>query len=507
MNTIPFTASPHAVLSTALYNAEPHQEQGADPFHEWSQPSSFAGRRFPVERLFLAGDMAALLAAFIIGGLCAWCMSHYVFGHSGFDLFNYGALREFLTFMLVGSLALFWLDTKGHYTQRLPHWETMSHLMSVTTIGFFISGFTLFVFKSDGSRLWMGMSWFCFAAFFLAGRNIVKKLLKIYNKWIISVVLIGEGPAVNSTIKALHAETEMGYRIVKVLPVSVLEELTTPGSWADLMHKAGGNHFLLAAPDYKTGYYQTSLSALIYARLPYSIVPASSSLPSSTLSSHYLFTHGVTILHHTNRLQLMLPRIIKRSFDIIISVAALVIFSPIMAMIMLMIKVDGGPAVFGHKRVGQHGKIFQCLKFRSMVMNGEEVLQRHFAKNPAALAEWQAGWKLRDDPRVTGLGRFLRKTSIDELPQLLNVLKGEMSLVGPRPIIVAECANYNTDITLYYMVRPGITGLWQISGRNDVSYRERVEMDSRYIRNWSFWHDIAIVLKTFGVLVKRTGAY
>jgi undecaprenyl-phosphate galactose phosphotransferase len=507
MNTVPLKESYQTTQAAMSQNGELHPEYVVEPFHEWSQPSSFAGRRFPVERLFLASDAIALIAAFIIGGIGAWCISHYIFGHAKFNAVSYGTLREFLTFILVGSLALFWLDTKGHYTQRLPHWETMSHLMSITTIGLFISGFTLFVVKSDSSRLWMGMSWFCFAALFLAGRRIVKKFLKTYNKWTISVLLIGEGPTVDSTIKALHAETEMGYQVVDVLPVSVLDDLTTPGSWAELMHASSGNHFLLALPDYKTGYYRTSLSALVYARLPYSIVPAPSSLPSSTLSSHYLFTHGVTILHHTNRLQLMLPRIIKRSFDIVISAAALIIFSPVMATIMFMIKADGGPAVFGHKRVGQHGKIFKCLKLRSMVMNGDEVLQRHFAENPAALAEWQEEWKLRDDPRVTKFGQFLRKTSIDELPQLFNVLKGDMSLVGPRPIIVAECANYNTDITLYYMVRPGITGLWQISGRNDVSYRERVEMDSRYVRNWSFWHDIAIMLKTFGVLMKRTGAY
>jgi undecaprenyl-phosphate galactose phosphotransferase len=142
-----------------------------------------------------------------------------------------------------------------------------------------------------------------------------------------------------------------------------------------------------------------------------------------------------------------------------------------------------------------------------MGVNSDAVLKKYLANNPMALAEWQCDHKLRNDPRVTRFGRFLRRTSIDELPQLLNVLKGDMSIVGPRPIIVAETEKYDSDISHYYRVRPGITGLWQVSGRNDVSYKERVSMDSWYVRNWSLWHDIAIICKTIPVVLKREGAY
>jgi undecaprenyl-phosphate galactose phosphotransferase len=142
-----------------------------------------------------------------------------------------------------------------------------------------------------------------------------------------------------------------------------------------------------------------------------------------------------------------------------------------------------------------------------MVMGGDKILKAHLENNPEAAAEWKATQKLVNDPRVTRIGKFLRSTSIDELPQLINVLRGDMSLVGPRPIVRDEVSHYSNDIDYYYRVRPGVTGLWQVSGRSDTTYAERVQLDSWYVRNWSLWHDIAIMLKTFPAVFKRSGAY
>jgi Undecaprenyl-phosphate galactose phosphotransferase WbaP len=500
---------------TAYNLIDPPQEPGFPGLHSIDSAAYEAGfpettvpaRRPPVERLFLLSDALALLAAFLLGGLGAWTIDTKLLQAPLYPFFSLGTLREFAWFSLIGLLSLFWLDTKGHYVQRLPYWETMSHVVTIVIVGFLISGFMEFIFKSDDSRLWVALSWLVFGGLVFAGRSIVKAWLQRHDKWMIRALVIGEGPTLDPAVRALVSQTEMGYSITGVAPASILDDLTSSIAWAQFMQLSGANHFLLALPDHKISYYQAVLKSLVYSGLPYSIVPSSSALPFSTLSSHYLFTHGVTILHHTNRLQLMLPRLIKRSFDIAVAGAALTVTSPVMIPLVLLLKRDGGPALFRHRRIGRQGKSFDCLKFRSMVMNGEAVLQKHFAANPAALAEWQTEWKLREDPRVTRLGHFLRKTSLDELPQLINVLKGEMSLVGPRPIVPAECARYDTDIALYYMVRPGLTGLWQISGRNQVSYRERVEMDSRYVSNWSFWHDIAIMVKTVPALLNRTGAY
>ncbi|RYE09981.1 MAG: sugar transferase [Hyphomicrobiales bacterium] len=199
---------------------------------------------------------------------------------------------------------------------------------------------------------------------------------------------------------------------------------------------------------------------------------------------------------------------LKRAFDFTCALLMLIAFLPLMGFVaLLMQSFDRGPVLFGHSRIGFNGRVFKCLKFRSMVPDAAEVLERHLAENPAARAEWDASQKLRDDPRVTALGRFLRSTSLDELPQLINVLRGDMSLVGPRPIVHAELPRYGSDVEAYMAARPGITGLWQVSGRSDTDYDRRVQLDSEYVQNWSLFGDVAILLRTVKVVFSRSGSY
>jgi exopolysaccharide production protein ExoY len=181
--------------------------------------------------------------------------------------------------------------------------------------------------------------------------------------------------------------------------------------------------------------------------------------------------------------------------------------SPLMLVVALLIwQRDGAPVLFAHYRVGRNGKLFRCLKFRTMLRNAEQVLGELLANDPKAREEWAREQKLANDPRITPVGHFLRKTSLDELPQLINVLRGEMSLVGPRPITVAELTKYGSVRWHYLCVRPGITGLWQVSGRNDVSYGERVALDRRYVESRSLWMDVAILVRTVKVVLARDGA-
>ena len=197
----------------------------------------------------------------------------------------------------------------------------------------------------------------------------------------------------------------------------------------------------------------------------------------------------------------------KRTFDVMVATAMLLFALPAMFFIaVIMFSTDRGPILFSHERIGQNGKRFRCLKFRSMVVDSQEALRRHLEMFPQARAEWEATQKLRDDPRITPLGRFLRVTSLDELPQLINVIQGEMSLVGPRPIVQDEVVRYADQIEHYAAVRPGITGLWQVSGRSDVDYEQRVQLDTLYVREWSFIGDLVIMLKTVKVVVLRTGS-
>jgi len=197
----------------------------------------------------------------------------------------------------------------------------------------------------------------------------------------------------------------------------------------------------------------------------------------------------------------------KRTLDIAGSLAIGLVFSPLILMIALRMRMEGGPVVFRHRRIGRGGKPFDCLKFRTMVPNAEQILHDLLDKNPEAKAEWLRDHKLKDDPRVTRMGRFLRKTSLDELPQLWNVLRGEMSLVGPRPIVKEEMLRYGRYLRAYMAAKPGVTGLWQVSGRNDTDYRRRVVMDTLYVRKRTILMDLKILARTVRVVVWGHGAY
>jgi undecaprenyl-phosphate galactose phosphotransferase len=207
-----------------------------------------------------------------------------------------------------------------------------------------------------------------------------------------------------------------------------------------------------------------------------------------------------------NNLRRWPARLIKRVFDTFTALVLLMLLSPLMVLIALMIRRDGGPALFAHPRIGKRWEVFQCYKFRTMVVDAEQQLEQLLQQQPELQAQWENERKLRHDPRVNDFGRFLRATSLDELPQLINVIRGEMSLVGPRPVVSAELSRYGDEVGYYLMVRPGMTGLWQVSGRSDLDYETRVYLDTWYVKNWSLWHDLIILFKTVSVVLGRRGA-
>lgn len=200
--------------------------------------------------------------------------------------------------------------------------------------------------------------------------------------------------------------------------------------------------------------------------------------------------------------------VFKRGFDIVGALAAIALFSPLFLMLALLVKFsDGGRVFYGHPRIGRSGTVFRCLKFRTMVENGDAVLATHLANNPQDQLEWDATRKLQNDPRVTRIGAILRKLSLDELPQIFNILRGEMSFVGPRPVVSDELKLYGLAADYYLKSRPGLTGLWQVSGRNDVSYGTRVAFDRHYVENWSFAFDLKILLMTVPAVISSRGSY
>lgn len=199
---------------------------------------------------------------------------------------------------------------------------------------------------------------------------------------------------------------------------------------------------------------------------------------------------------------------IKRLFDFTIAICSLIVLTPIFLFVSVLVKLeDGGSIFYRHSRIGRANKQFDCLKFRTMVRDGDRVLREYLAQNPDAQAEWLATRKLRNDPRVTATGRVLRKTSLDELPQLINIICGDMSIVGPRPVVRDEIPMYGPDFQFYQCARPGLTGAWQISGRNDTSYTDRVILDRQYVEQWSLATDIIIIAKTIPAVAFARGSY
>lgn len=221
-----------------------------------------------------------------------------------------------------------------------------------------------------------------------------------------------------------------------------------------------------------------------------------------------LFNEKLMLLRLKNNLARSWNRYLKTIFDFALTLVGTVAISPILIFIAIWIYKDSpGPVIFKHTRIGKNGKKFPCYKFRSMCIDAKEKLAELLENDPVAKAEWERDFKLKNDPRITKSGAFLRRTSLDELPQIFNVLRGDMSLVGPRPVIEEELERYGEYVNDYLMVKPGITGMWQINGRNDTSYAERVCMDSWYVRNWSIWIDNLILWRTLKSVIRCKGAY
>lgn len=456
--------------------------------------------------LYLPLDIVALVLAFAGSWALASFMNGLVFHRPLYDA-QHDVVARVIQFSLVACIALLNFERTGHYKLRMPFWIEVQGICGTLAFAMAFDGFLLFASKQDFSRLSLVLAWVPAAPLIIGAHAALRNFLRRRNLWEVPTLLIGGHSAADDAWDAVRSEASLGYNIVaqvKDLPRAFDE---ASGSWENLCARNHADYVLIALDGPELARTELPLAQLMREKVPFSLSPPLKYFPVSGMVPHYFFNHDVMLLTNDKGLEQPLPRLIKRCFDIGASSVALVALAPLMLVLAFFIRRDGGPALYGHKRIGLNGASFTCLKFRSMIHNSGEVLRQYLASNPEAAAEWKREWKLHDDPRVTRLGRFLRKSSLDELPQLFNVLHGDMSLVGPRPIVLAEAGRYNHDIAYYRRVRPGITGLWQVSGRNDVSYERRVWMDSWYVRNWSLWNDIAILCKTITVLATRQGAY
>lgn len=349
-------------------------------------------------------------------------------------------------------------------------------------------------------------------------RHFVKTGMARYGIWGKLVLILGGGDLGTRLNDLLKQEWRLGYKpaaLFKGEPEGWLIEVKGSGessqhegAMADALN-LGHTHqidtLFLTVP-HESREYVAGLADLASIHFRSVIViPDLTSVASSTVvARNFAGTIGVEV--HHNLLDPWVRRF-KRGLDLTGALVGGLLISPLLVALVVLIKLDSsGPAFFGHRRLGAGSTHFRCWKFRTMHLDAERLLEEHLKDNPYLQVEWEQNHKLRDDPRVTRVGRFLRKTSLDELPQLWNVLRAEMSLVGPRPIVDAEVAKYGEAYALYKRVRPGMSGFWQVSGRSDASYDNRVAMDSHYVRNWSIWLDLVILARTINSVLARRGA-
>ena len=469
--------------------------------------------RITLSKIFLwFGDFFAFFSSFFIS------LMLLPFINDNQIAFPKEELDEYIFIHLVISLGCvfwFWVHLR-HYTYRKPFWFELKEIFRTLVIFFVIELAIIAFSKLYVSRtLWM-LTWFWALILVPIVRIFFKKLLLKLNLYQKDTVIIGSGQNAKDVYRALADESYLGFSLCYFVSSDIIPE--NGKNEIKVIDARNKDIISLQQLDTKAVQFILALddemildSWLRYLALnkyrSVSVIPNIRGIPLYGTDMSFLFSHEMLLLRVNNNLAKRSSRILKRIMDVLGSLGIIILLSPVLLYLYFSVKKDGGNAIYGHPRIGRNGKIFKCLKFRSMVVNSKEVLDELLRTDPEARAEWEKDFKLKNDPRITKIGAFIRKTSLDELPQLFNVLKGEMSLVGPRPIVADELERYQDDVEYYLMAKPGMTGLWQVSGRNDVDYSTRVYFDSWYVKNWSLWNDIAILFKTVNVVLKKDGAY
>ncbi|HCQ6442096.1 TPA: undecaprenyl-phosphate galactose phosphotransferase WbaP, partial [Klebsiella pneumoniae] len=428
--------------------------------------------------------------------------------------FNIGQIDGWiLLHWLLAVCCVGWYSIRlRHYFYRKTFWfelkEILRTLVIFAIIEIAVIAFTTWSFSR---ALWV-ITWIFILLLVPFSRILTKYLLNKLGYWQRDTWIIGSGNNAIEAYKAIISEQNLGLKIIGFIAseggvragetINGIKVISNDIDW--LRGEDKKTQFIVAVESHQSEMRNSWLRNFMIQGFRYvSVIPTLRGMPLDSTDMSFIFSHEVMIFRVQQNLAKLSSRTLKRLFDIIASIAIIILLSPVLLYISRQVKKDGGPAIYGHERIGKDGKPFKCLKFRSMVTNSKDVLNELLQNDPEAKREWDTTFKLKNDPRITKIGAVLRRTSLDELPQLFNVLKGEMSLVGPRPIITAELERYNEEVDYYLLSKPGMTGLWQVSGRSDVDYETRVYLDAWYVKNWSMWNDIAILFKTVGVVLKK----
>ena len=458
----------------------------------------------------MATLFGADLAAFVAAQVTALCLADPVRGWLGIQVPALSLLAQIQPeVQTLGALfcsAMAYLTARGCYRERLPFWVELRLFVMVSTFALLAEAFIEIALKNQPSRLVLIGGWILFPPAVALIRPFAKRALAALGLWRVPVLVIGDAAGIANVAAVFGSESVPGYEVVATCAPEQALALAGSDGWAALLRRNGARRLALSIHR-GSAIEPHIVQSILRAGLPFAVLPPVDVLPVVGCERIPFFSHDTLMLSYRNNLAQPAARLVKTAFDLLLSALLLAALSPLFLLIVVLVRRDGGPAFFSHRRIGAHGRTFGCLKFRTMVPNADEVLLRALAANETLAAEWDATQKLRHDPRITRIGRVLRATSLDELPQLINVMRLEMSLVGPRPIVTAEVARYGEDIAFYYEARPGLTGLWQVSGRANTSYVQRVRLDCWYVKNWTMWHDVAILSKTVPAVLSRRGAH
>lgn len=394
----------------------------------------------------------------------------------------------YLSFYPIYIIPIALFAYEGIYTYRYDFWHESRLVLKTIMLSAILVFAYLAMTKSveEYSRLVIGVT-FLFMAFLIPlAKNISKKVLYKLGMWRKKASIYGDDPFLTEEI---YKNPYLGYEKPKRGEEPATIFVNSTGSNPDALKQV--------------------LADQIKQKHEVIFVPLMDDYDLTHSHIYELANTRTNLIVYKNRLKSQYRKIFQQSYNYLLAIILLPILLPVIGVIAILIKQESkGPVFFVHKRLGQNGKVIPTFKFRSMYYDAQERLQKLLAEDPEAKEEWETCYKLKNDPRVTKVGSFLRKTSLDELPQIFNVLRGEMNFVGPRPVIPEEIEKYyKEDAEYYFMVKPGITGLWQVSGRSDTDYDFRVKTDKWYVSNWSLWLDVVILLKTIKVVLKRDGAY
>lgn len=474
--------------------------------------SLFGRNIFVSTALALSDFFSFTLSLYLAMGLLSVVLNNYDQVIPQKDVEGWIVLHWVLAVFCIG-----WYSIRlRHYFYRKTFWfelkEILRTLVIFAIIEIAVLAFTTWTFSR---YLWI-LTWLFILVLVPIARMGTKRLMDMAGLWRRNTWVIGNGINACEAYKAINSERNLGLVIVGFISsdetkneekhIDDIPVLQADCNW--LMKQDKKTQFIVAVEANQGDVRNTWLRNFMINGFRYvSVIPTLRGMPLDSTDMSFIFSHEVMIFRVQQNLAKLSSRIIKRIFDIFGSLCIIFVVSPILLYISYKVRKDGGPAIYGHERIGKGGKAFKCLKFRSMVINSKEVLDTLLLNDTEAKKEWDETFKLKNDPRITKIGALLRRTSLDELPQLFNVLKGEMSLVGPRPIINAELDRYNEEVGYYLLSKPGMTGLWQVSGRSDVDYETRVYLDAWYVKNWSMWNDVAILFKTVGVVLNKDGAY